>query len=82
MKNYPAIFHLRVCRAKAELETLANLLEKMHECCQQDEKGEYSDMSGVDNFSLEQLEILATSVADECREAKSALQWHQQRNSD
>ena len=82
MRNYPAIFHLRVCRAKAELQTLSNLLKKMHECCQRDKNGEYSEMSAVDNFSLEQLEILATSVADECKEAKSALQWHQQRNSD
>ena len=76
MKDYPAIFHLRVCRAKSELENLANLLEKIQNCCQEDKKGEYSGLSAVDNFSLEQLEILATSVADECKEAKNSLQWH------
>ena len=80
MRNYSAIFHLRVCRAKAELQTLSNLLEKMHECCQRDEKGEYSEMSAVDNFSLEQLEILSGAVATECKEAKGALQWHRRNN--
>ena len=80
MKDYPAIFHLRVCRAKSELESLANLLEKIHNCCQSDKKGEYSGLSAVDNFSLEQLEILATSVADECKEAKNSLQWHRRNN--
>ena len=79
MRDYPAIFHLRVCRAKSELETLSKLLDEMNECSQPDEKGEYSDISAVDNVSLEQIEILSKSVANECHEAKSALQWHQQR---
>ena len=76
MKDYPAIFHLRVCRAKAELETLSNLLEKIHDCCQRDDDGEYSGMGAVDNVSLEQLEITANAVADECKEAKNSLQWY------
>ena len=76
MKDYPAIYHLRVGRAIAELETLSNLLEKLHDCCQRDDAGEYSGIEAVDNVSLEQLEILSTAVADECKEAKNSLQWY------
>ncbi len=76
MKNYPAIFHLRVCRAKAELENLSSLLNKMDEACQQDADSEYSGISAVDAESLERLEIVSKAVADECHEAKQALQWH------
>ena len=77
MKNYPAIFHLRVCRAKSELQTLSELLTKMHKACQQDDNGEYSGVESVDTESLEKMEILSESVSSECQAAKRALQWHQ-----
>ena len=49
--NYPAVFHLRVCRAKAELEGLTSLLERMHEACQREQDGTY-DLESVDSESL------------------------------
>ena len=73
MSDYPAIFHLRVCRAKAELEGLTSLLERMHEACQRKDDGTY-DLESVDSESLEKLEILSKSIASECYEAKRALQ--------
>ena len=77
MKDYPAIFHLRVCRAKRELESLSSLLDKMHSVCQRGENGEYSGMEAIDTESLERMEILAESVNDECKNAKRAIEWHQ-----
>ena len=72
--DYPAIFHLRVARAKAELEGLTSLLERMHEACQQEQDGTY-DLESVDSESLENLEILSKSVALECQEATRAMQY-------
>ena len=74
MSDYPAIFHLRVCRAKAELEGLTSLLERMHEACQRKDDGTYDDLESVDSESLEKLEILSKSIASECYEAKRAMQ--------
>ena len=76
MKNYPAIFHLRVCRARVELEQLSAILHKMHEACQQDNNGEHSGLDAIDSESLERMEISAESIRNECQDAKRAIEWH------
>ena len=74
MTDYPAIFHLRVCRAMDQLKPLEALLEQMFECCQRDDNGRYKEITGVD---LESLTILSDALSNECQEAKRAMQWHQ-----
>lgn len=81
MRDYPAIFHLRVCRAKAELSELSALLEKLHNACQRDDDGVYSGVSEIDSVELEALEVLSKSVSNECSAARDALRWHK-RNSE
>lgn len=74
--DYPAVFHLRICRAKRDLETLSALLDQMDQACQRDANGDYLDLNAVDTESLEKLEILSDSVSDECGEAKRAMGWY------
>ena len=73
--DYPAIFHLRVCRAKSEVKHLSDLLEKMDEACQQNEDGTYN-FDAIDTESLELLGILSDAIERECSSAKNALAWH------
>ena len=81
MRDYPSIFHLRVCRAKKEAESLLSLLDKMHEACQRDENGTYAGIDAVDSTSLEAMEMMSKSVASECEAATHALQWHKRTQS-
>ena len=76
MKDYPAIFHLRISRAKSELEALSTLLDQMDKACQRDANGEFTDLEAIDSESLEKLDILSDSVAEECSDAKSAMMWY------
>lgn len=76
MTDYPAIFHLRVCRAMDQLKSLEAILEQMFECCQKDDNGCYKEITAVD---LESLTILSDAIGSECQEAKRAMQWHKER---
>ena len=73
--DYPAIFHLRVCRAKQEVKQLSDLLDKMDGECQQNEDGTYN-FDSIDTESLELIKILSDSIERECSTAKNALAWH------
>ena len=76
MKDYPAIFHLQVCRARQDVQALSELLDKMHEAAQRDKDGEYSGMNAIDSESLELLTILSKAVDEGCTRSADALKWH------
>ena len=78
MSDYPAIFHLRVCRAMQKIEHLSERLQKVHGCCQRDENGEYSKLEAVDGETLELLVMLSDDIRTECTEARRALINRQQ----
>lgn len=75
MGDYPAIFHLRICRASEKIEHLSERLQKVHEACQRNDSGEY-DLQAIDTETLELLAMLSDDIRTECTEAKRAMEWH------
>lgn len=74
MREYPELFHLRVCRAIKDVKSLEALLEQMHDMCQRDEEGLYK---AVTDYDLASLEVLSKGVKLECDEARREMKWYQ-----
>ena len=73
MSDYQAQFKLRISRAKDHVNHLSERLDKVMECCEND------DLKAVDTETAELISMLSDDIRNECCQAKRSLEWH--RNS-
>lgn len=70
MSDYAEQFKLRINRADDKVKHLSERLEKVIQCCEE------NDLKAVDNETAELLAMLAEDIKHEIQEGKRSLEWH------